>query len=116
MVNLTSEERVRLLIGYDLDNTLHSLYIMDERRDDDKLSPNVVAALKEDIEQGTTGWVCMPKDAADLARALRDYFASPVYTNLEERRPSIRKFANEKYSWAKVGEITRRVYENACKP
>ena len=69
-----------------------------------------VGSLKEDIEEGRTGYVCRPRDPEDLARALRDYFASELYRELDARRGEIKRFANEKYSWLKVGDITTRVY------
>jgi hypothetical protein len=47
----------------------------------------------------------------DLARAIRTYFASDVYENLEARRSEIREFANERYSWTPVGEILEGVYQ-----
>ena len=54
--------------------------------------------------------VCQPRDSADLAKSIETYFASELYRELETRRPQIREFANEKYSWAQVGEMTARVY------
>jgi D-inositol-3-phosphate glycosyltransferase len=69
-----------------------------------------VGSLADDIVEGETGFVCRPRDTPDLVRALREYFESPLYHELEERRVSIKTFANERYSWGKVGEITGSVY------
>ena len=71
-----------------------------------------VGSLKEDIIEGKTGFVCRPRDSADLATRVEAYFASEMYGHLETRRNEIRDFASERYSWKKVGEITRRVYRD----
>ena len=71
-----------------------------------------VGSLREDIIEERTGFVCEPCDAADLARCIRAYFSSDLYRELDSRRKEIRDFARERYSWTKVGEITRRVYRS----
>jgi glycosyltransferase involved in cell wall biosynthesis len=74
-----------------------------------------VGSLREDIVEGKTGYVCNPRDPVVLAKAIENYFASELYQQLETRRQDIQRFANERYSWAKVGEITRSVYKNLLK-
>jgi glycosyltransferase involved in cell wall biosynthesis len=69
-----------------------------------------VGSLKEDIIEGKTGFVCRPRDGADIAKTIKRYFSSSLYRELETHRKDIQAFANEKYSWTKVGEITRAVY------
>lgn len=69
-----------------------------------------VGSLKEGIVEGQTGFVCRPQDPTDLARCLGQYFGSDLYRQLAERREEIREFANERYSWTKVGEISEKVY------
>ena len=69
-----------------------------------------VGSLRNDIIEAKTGFLCRPADAADLARAIRSYFASDLYENLETRRSGIREFVNERNSWTMVGEILDRVY------
>jgi glycosyltransferase involved in cell wall biosynthesis len=71
-----------------------------------------VGSLREHIVSGRTGYVCEPENPVDLARAIETYFASELYRQLEARRQDIQRFASERYSWRKVGEITRSVYEN----
>jgi glycosyltransferase involved in cell wall biosynthesis len=71
-----------------------------------------VGSLKEDIVEGRTGYVCQPRDPVDLAKAIENYFASELYQQLETRRQDIQSFANERYSWTKVGEITCSVYKS----
>lgn len=69
-----------------------------------------VGSLREDIIEGRTGFVCRPRDSADLADRIKEYFSSELYQHLEARRGEIREYANEKYSWTRIGEITRAVY------
>ena len=69
-----------------------------------------VGALKDDILEGKTGFVCAPKDAASLAAVLKKYFASDLFLQLAARRQDIFDFANDRYSWSKVAAITTDVY------
>jgi len=69
-----------------------------------------VGSLKEEIVEGRTGLVCKSKDPKDLAEKIAAYFAGDLYRNLDERRSEIRAFANERYSWTRVGEITKAIY------
>jgi glycosyltransferase involved in cell wall biosynthesis len=69
-----------------------------------------VGSFREDILEGQTGLVCRARDPEELARAIETYFGSGLYLELESRRESIKEYANEKYSWTKVGQITKNVY------
>jgi glycosyltransferase involved in cell wall biosynthesis len=69
-----------------------------------------VGSLKDEIIEGQTGFVFRPRDSVDLAKVIERYFASDLYRNLASHREQIREYANERYSWAKVSDITRRVY------
>ncbi|MGA8657847.1 MAG: glycosyltransferase family 4 protein [Chthoniobacterales bacterium] len=71
-----------------------------------------VGSLREDVVEGMTGFICKPRDSADLAKSIEGYFSSELYRQLSSRRHVIKNFANEKYSWAKVGEITGNVYRS----
>jgi D-inositol-3-phosphate glycosyltransferase len=70
-----------------------------------------VGSLRDDIIEGETGFICRPKDPADLARGIRAYFTSDLYQNLEARRGQIREFANKRNSWTTVGEILDGLYQ-----
>jgi glycosyltransferase involved in cell wall biosynthesis len=70
-----------------------------------------VGSFREDVVEGTTGHIFRPKDVGDLARAIEEYFSSPLYRDLGARRQAIKDFANDRYSWTKVGETTERVYQ-----
>ena len=69
-----------------------------------------VGSMREDIVEGTTGFVYSPSTTQDLAKALRSYFASELYRCLDSKRSEIQSFANERNSWAIVGERIVAVY------
>ncbi|MBV8587524.1 MAG: glycosyltransferase family 4 protein [Verrucomicrobia bacterium] len=71
-----------------------------------------VGSLKEDVVDGKTGFMCKAQDPTDLANAIERYFSSDLYRELDVRRREIRSFANDKYSWTRVGNITQGVYES----
>ncbi len=70
-----------------------------------------VGSLKEEILEGKTGFICKPEDPVDLAKKIEAYFQSDLYANLVQNRSTIREYANEKYSWEKIGGKTRDVYQ-----
>jgi D-inositol-3-phosphate glycosyltransferase len=70
-----------------------------------------VGSLREDIQEGRTGFVAAADDASDLARTIHCYFSSSLYQGLEEGREDIKNYASEKYSWHSIGKMTREVYE-----
>lgn len=69
-----------------------------------------VGSLREDIVEGRTGFICRARDPSDIARALQVYRSSEMCRNPEAARAEIRKFANDRYSWTRVGVITEAVY------
>jgi glycosyltransferase involved in cell wall biosynthesis len=73
-----------------------------------------VGSLKDDIVEGRTGFVSIPRDAPALARAIERFFSSELYQGLNARRAEIRRFADERYSWTTVGEITKSVYQKVA--
>src|SRR6185295_1596035 len=66
-----------------------------------------VGALREEIIEGRTGFVCRPEDSVDLARAIEKYFSSDLFNNLQNRRQEIRKYTLERHSWDVISESTR---------
>jgi len=46
-----------------------------------------------------------------LAGTIERYFASELYQSLDKRRQEIRDYANERYSWEKVSELTLNAYK-----
>jgi D-inositol-3-phosphate glycosyltransferase len=68
-------------------------------------------SLRNDVIAAKAGVLCRRADPADLARAVRSYFASDLYHDLDRHRHTIQEFANERNSWTKVGEIIESVYQ-----
>ena len=69
-----------------------------------------VASLKEEVVEGETGFVFRPQDSSDLAKTIGRFFSSDLFRNLQSRRPQIKEYANQRYSWDKVATITKSVY------
>ncbi|MDH5670160.1 MAG: glycosyltransferase family 4 protein [Nitrospira sp.] len=74
-----------------------------------------VGALRDDILENETGFICMPSNTEELANAITTYFASDLYRCLNERRKNIQEFARRRYSWDVVGGITVSVYRALVK-
>jgi glycosyltransferase involved in cell wall biosynthesis len=75
-----------------------------------------VGSMKDEVIEGKTGFVFKPQDCADLARTIERYFSAELYHRLETNRQAIRDYANERYSWSKVGQITEQVYTRLLEP
>jgi glycosyltransferase involved in cell wall biosynthesis len=69
-----------------------------------------VGALRDDVIDDRTGFLCPPRDPSALAQAIDRYFSSELYRHLPTRREEIRRFAYERHSWTTVAQITRSVY------
>jgi glycosyltransferase involved in cell wall biosynthesis len=69
-----------------------------------------VGSFREDIVEGSTGFLCKPGDQAELAKAIETYFASDLYKNLKVRRRELKDYANANHSWHAVAELTRNAY------
>lgn len=70
-----------------------------------------VGALKEDVIEGVTGFLCKPESSEDLARAIQEYFESDLYDRLSDARSNIQLYARQRYSWDVVSEVTIAVYK-----
>lgn len=69
-----------------------------------------VGSFREEIVEGSTGFLCTPGDPAEMARAIETYFASDLFKNLSVRRREIKDYANANHSWHAVSELTCSVY------
>ena len=69
-----------------------------------------VGSLREEIIEGATGFVFTPCDPVSLAQTIQRYFGSALFQQLETRRDAIREYANHRYSWNTVANITANVY------
>lgn len=71
-----------------------------------------VGSLREDIIENKTGLICKPENPKDLAEKIYVYFFSDLYKHLEENRNYIIQYANDRYSWIKIGVKTYTLYKN----
>jgi D-inositol-3-phosphate glycosyltransferase len=71
-----------------------------------------VGSLREFIIDGKTGFLCKPEDPDDLAEKINIYYNSHLFRNAEENREKIIGYANEKYSWGKIGGKTHDLYKS----
>jgi len=71
-----------------------------------------VGSLGEEIVEGKTGFLFKSQDSTDLAETISRYFASELFSELENRRLQIRQYANERYSWNKAVAGTKAVYSD----
>jgi D-inositol-3-phosphate glycosyltransferase len=69
-----------------------------------------VGSFREEIVEGSTGFLCKPGDPADLAKAIERYFASDLYKNLKVRRQKLKDYAEANHSWRAVAELTCSEY------
>ncbi len=71
-----------------------------------------VGSFREDIVEGHNGFLCVPGDSTDLARAIRTYFESDLYKHLDSRRSQLQEDARTLYAWEPVGDLTCSVYSH----
>jgi D-inositol-3-phosphate glycosyltransferase len=69
-----------------------------------------VGSFREEIVEGSTGFLCQPGDPAELAKAIEKYFASDLYKNLKFQRQEIKDYAEANHSWRAVADLTRNAY------
>jgi glycosyltransferase involved in cell wall biosynthesis len=67
-------------------------------------------SLKADVIEGETGLNFRSGDVSDLASAIRAYFASELFADLEARSPKIRAHGAEAFSWTRNAELTCAAY------
>ena len=70
-----------------------------------------VGSFRQDVEEGSTGLVCRPEDPKDLAEAIRRFFGTDMYEQLESRRAWLRQLMTDRHSWEDIGATTKRVYQ-----
>lgn len=69
-----------------------------------------VGSLRDDVLEGATGYLCRPKEEADLAEAIRKYFDSSLYRSLGSQRQAIQEYGRSEHSWESVALEIRQVY------
>ena len=70
-----------------------------------------VGSMRDDVIEGTTGFLFAKQDPASVAAAIESYFESDLYKSLQDRRTEIRDYAHQRYSWEKVSQMTWNVYQ-----
>ena len=58
-----------------------------------------VGSFSEDVVEGSTGFLCKPRDSRSLGRAIERYFESDLFKNPSRRTAQIREHARLRYSW-----------------
>lgn len=74
-----------------------------------------VGSFREEIVEGSTGFLCEPGKPTSLAAAIKAYFESDLYKNLSCRREELKHFANAHHSWNEVAELTCRAYAKSLR-
>lgn len=69
-----------------------------------------VGAVREDVIEGETGFVCRPLDSEALATAIAGYFASSLFARLADARNHIRELAERRHSWDGIAGTVASVY------
>jgi glycosyltransferase involved in cell wall biosynthesis len=69
-----------------------------------------IGSFNEDVIDGVTGFICKPDDAEDMAEKIRLFFSSNLFRQHEQTRKRIVEYAEQKYSWSKIGRQTYEVY------
>ena len=69
-----------------------------------------VGSFREEIVEGSTGFLSKPGDPAELSKAIETYFVSDLYRNLKVRRQDIKDYAEANHSWSAVADLTRNAY------
>jgi glycosyltransferase involved in cell wall biosynthesis len=69
-----------------------------------------VGSFREDIIEGETGCLCSPEDTTAFSETLQKYFSSDMFLHSTETRTRIMQWAEERYSWQKIGKQTVEVY------
>lgn len=71
-----------------------------------------VGSLRDYVKEERTGLICPPGDPDGLAEAIKHYFDSPLFRNLERTREEIRRYAERNFSWDAIGRRTAAIYGN----
>ncbi len=69
-----------------------------------------VGSFHEDIIEGKTGFLCAPNNVSSLIIALQKYFSSQPFLHQQQTRTDIIRWAEERYSWQKIGKQTVELY------
>jgi len=76
------------------------------------IASDVGSFKEEDVIENETGLIFEPMNYIDLKNKILMYFNSNLYSNLQYNRSTIKEWADEKYSWEKIGEKTYQLYQS----
>ncbi len=71
-----------------------------------------IGNFSQDVPEGKSGYLLNENNPKNWSELLIKYFESPLYKNLPETRNSIKQWANDFYSWEKIGAQTREIYSS----
>jgi glycosyltransferase involved in cell wall biosynthesis len=71
-----------------------------------------VGSLRDDVVEGTTGFICKPEDPENLAEKIILYYKSALFENLEATRENIITYAIKNHSWELTGDKTYVLYKD----
>jgi len=71
---------------------------------------SAVGGVAETIEEGKTGFLCNPDNPQSLAVALRCYFESSLYRDLESTRKRIAEYTKDRFDWKSIAKDTVVMY------
>jgi D-inositol-3-phosphate glycosyltransferase len=71
-----------------------------------------VGNFKNDIQENKTGFLFEKENVEDLVKKIKMFFESDLYINQQIKRSKIKAYAEDKYSWDNIGELTYKLYKN----
>jgi D-inositol-3-phosphate glycosyltransferase len=74
-----------------------------------------VGSFQEDVIDGVTGFLCKPDNAENMATKLKLFFDSPLFHQQKQTRAHIIRYAEQQYSWTKIGRQTYEIYMDLTK-
>lgn len=70
-----------------------------------------VGNFSNDIIENKTGYIFNNEDITDLSIKIKNFFQSELFLKKENTRKQIIKYANDNYSWEKIGLKTFEIYK-----
>lgn len=70
-----------------------------------------VGSFRDDIIEGSTGYICLPENDASLSTTLNKFYKSTMFLKNRYTQCTIKEYAMAKYSWDTIGRKTRNIYE-----
>lgn len=70
-----------------------------------------VGAMREEVDEGRTGFLCRPADPGALAAAIAKFFTSSLYLDSATARNELREYSRRRYGWSAVTGAMRSEFE-----